>query len=243
MRRKIAVGDLHGNWDYLIWKIRQTKLDNVDFIQVGDFGVGFKSKKVEADNLTRLNDELKKTDNTLYVIRGNHDDPSYFDGSKDLSVYDKIIFMSDYSNIGLSEFVVGGAISIDRSKRVENLERTPYFNGEDVKENNSYINLKLNKHVETLFIHAAPYSVFKDMCEKDITLKLGDEVNKYSKSDVFLVGDLRKEQLILEQLIRNLPKLKNIYLGHYHKTLSGEIEVDGRKINYDVLSEGELKLL
>ena len=91
-------------------------------IQVGDFGVGFRSREKMTEEMTEINKRLAKNNNTLLVIRGNHDDPAYFDGNYNFS---NIEFLPDYTvkNIeGKNYLFVGGAVSIDRCQRTAGVD-------------------------------------------------------------------------------------------------------------------------
>ena len=116
----IFIGDVHGEFKELSNKLANTNVKNSTFIQVGDFGLGFKRKENEAAELNTLNKRLKDLNNEMYVIRGNHDDPSYFTSNRS---YSNILFLEDYTLLkveGKNILLVGGAISIDRSWRVLN---------------------------------------------------------------------------------------------------------------------------
>jgi UDP-2,3-diacylglucosamine pyrophosphatase LpxH len=116
----IFIGDVHGEFHELTHKLANHNIRNSTFIQVGDFGVGFMSKENEIHLLGKLNDRLKADRNVMYVIRGNHDDPAYFDGKL---VYSNLIFLEDYSVLEIEEktiLLIGGAISVDRTSRTLN---------------------------------------------------------------------------------------------------------------------------
>jgi len=106
----VFVGDIHGEFVELIEKLAGTGIEKSSLIQVGDFGLGFKSQKTEGAELENINTMLAASENTLYVIRGNHDNPNYFNHA---SNYSNIQFLSDYSLLtieGLTILLVGGAI-------------------------------------------------------------------------------------------------------------------------------------
>ena len=91
-------------------------------IQVGDFGAGFRSREKMTEEMTEINKRLAKNNNKLLVIRGNHDDPAYFDGNYNFT---NIEFLPDYTvrNIeGKNYLFVGGAISIDRCQRTAGVD-------------------------------------------------------------------------------------------------------------------------
>jgi UDP-2,3-diacylglucosamine pyrophosphatase LpxH len=114
------LGDIHGNFQKLYMKAMAAK--DTTIIQVGDFGVGFRSREKMTEEMTEINKRLAKNNNTLLVIRGNHDDPAYFDGNYNFS---NIEFLPDYTvkNIeGKNYLFVGGAVSIDRCQRTAGVD-------------------------------------------------------------------------------------------------------------------------
>ena len=125
----IFVGDLHGNWGHLKWAIKQKQLKDENIIQVGDFGVGFSSYEHDMEKLQQLNDFLKEKNITLYVWRGNHDNPYFFDGTVNMT---NLKLLPDYTLTiieGKGVLGVGGATSIDRRPRiVENEANIRYGN-------------------------------------------------------------------------------------------------------------------
>jgi len=120
----LFVGDVHGKWGELEAKLRRLEVRGETIVQVGDFGVGFggpSGRMSERTGLVRLDAFLAGTDNTLLAIRGNHDDPAYFQGGgKHAGDYDRIRFVADYTVdvvAGRKILFVGGAVSIDRRER------------------------------------------------------------------------------------------------------------------------------
>jgi len=120
MRTIILLGDIHGEYQVINKFFKKNKLSNVDIIQVGDFGVGFyhndKRNVIKDDReLQNLSNYLGKRNSKIYVLRGNHDDPKYFDGT--YTKYENIIFLVDYEPFKLNNISflpIGGAISIDK---------------------------------------------------------------------------------------------------------------------------------
>lgn len=114
----IYIGDIHGNFGFIKWFVKAHQITNAAIVQVGDFGIGFEPTN-EYGELKRLNDVLLKNGVFLYVVRGNHDNPNYFNGS--FNDFENINLMPDYSVMKIGEknhLFVGGAISIDRKIRV-----------------------------------------------------------------------------------------------------------------------------
>ena len=123
-------GDIHGELSNLVWKaVRQLKIRHADILIVGDFGAGFGRPKSMDVAYGRICPELKENDIRLYTIRGNHDDPAFFDGSHD---YERLRFLPDHRTIelcGKKIYPIGGAVSTDidlvdpltrKSRRMQN---------------------------------------------------------------------------------------------------------------------------
>jgi len=93
----IASGDWHSNFEPMINKINISySLTDSLIIQCGDFGVGFAEKQMYVDFFRKLNKKLKLKNNILFVLRGNHDSPEYFN---DKIIFSNIKLVSDYSII------------------------------------------------------------------------------------------------------------------------------------------------
>lgn len=119
MDRVIFIGDLHGDWEAIPDFITKYDIKNTTFIQVGDFGIGFDGAIKDEHRLVKLNFPLVKTENELLIIRGNHDDPQYWNNAEDWNKRN-IEFVPDFTvkEINFMKyFFVGGGVSIDRSVR------------------------------------------------------------------------------------------------------------------------------
>ena len=113
------LGDMHGNMDALSQMVKRTDMNNVLYIGCGDIGLGFDKPENYKGVFNRLSKTAHKYDVEFMFLRGNHDDPSYFDGKKINRKYIKAI--PDYTVICTpiwNILCVGGAISIDRTNRV-----------------------------------------------------------------------------------------------------------------------------
>ena len=130
----IFVGDIHGELCRLYDIVEETSDSTI--IQVGDFGRGLapSAKTIGEDDpvsgfkmgseemgLYRLNERARKKNNTIFAIRGNHDDPSYFEEDSE-DPFSNIKFLPDYHVLSLDDInilCVGGAVSVDRYLRRE----------------------------------------------------------------------------------------------------------------------------
>ena len=171
------VGDVHGEWRTLGYKaVEQYQLEHYVIIQLGDFGIGFNSEEYNKAELKRLNTKLKKKNNQLVVIHGNHDDKSYFNNLYSKS-YSNIHLVSDYTIINVSFqkdvpddiniLCIGGGLSIDRTKRKEWKLRNPNKNFYWEDEMPVYDESKLDEinqeypnNIDVVASHTAPSFVF-----------------------------------------------------------------------------------
>lgn len=116
-----VVGDIHGEWALLKYKIKECGITDAIIIIAGDCGIGFEKPQYYKDIYNSMRVQLKKANVILLCVRGNHDDPSYYDGNAINEPYFKAI--PDYSiiTVGDNEYnilCVGGATSIDRMYRI-----------------------------------------------------------------------------------------------------------------------------
>ena len=132
-------------------KTRITNDDNIrqcNLIIAGDIGLGFSPIDVYLKHYRILSKFIASKDIELYLIRGNHDDPSYFTEHKiDM---ENIFTLEDYTvlNIGDTNILcVGGGVSIDRKNRIKNYEyKVKYYHDifKDIKSEEE-ITKEINK--------------------------------------------------------------------------------------------------
>lgn len=230
----ILVGDIHGDLNIIAYHQKMNKITNSLYIQLGDFGIGFKNKFKEIQTLEYYNDIFKKKHNYVYAIRGNHDDPSYFDGSFDKS---NIKLVKDYSThsfningFNLNILFLGGAVSIDRIERKGYL--TNGKNGSDWWKGEEFIfnpeQLKTFTNIDIVVTHTAP-----SIC---LPFSSGDIVNYYKNIDKNLETDLLNERELLTEtynILKENNNLKYWIYGHFHKSLQ-DIKNDTKFICVDM---------
>lgn len=79
----VESGDIHGEFTKLVHKccvlydMRDTLI-----IVAGDCGFGFERQEYYERIYQRCNKHLQAANNWVVLIRGNHDNPAYFDGKK-----------------------------------------------------------------------------------------------------------------------------------------------------------------
>lgn len=194
------MGDTHGNFSVLLAKIKQYDLRDAWLISVGDIGIGFLHPMKQRRVLNDLNTAFKNRNIFFMGIRGNHDDPAYFDGNTQFS---NLELLPDYTarNLNGEDFLfVGGAISIDRQCRV--LGQSYWLDETFV------LKPELTTPCDVLVAHSAPYWLgpfdkqgIEGWCQKDLTLW----------------DECYKERIEIDQLIQ-LCGAKRSYHGHFHQS-------------------------
>lgn len=202
----IFIGDVHGNYNKLYETIE--KFQNKTFIQVGDFGIGF-DKKNDIQSLLDLNAHLKENGSDLFVIRGNHDDPAYWDGSYEFT---NLYLVPDYTEIFIENkkvLFIGGGVSIDRVERKVNKS---WWVDETIKYKED-----INK-CDILVTHVPLMKKFHDISEASSSNLINRFANKELRilnSDLY--SDLNKEQLRIEYIFEKANP-KWWISGHMHNS-------------------------
>jgi DNA repair exonuclease SbcCD nuclease subunit len=204
----IIVGDIHGAYPKLRYDISRSYTDAY-IIQVGDFGFGFHKPNYYKTELEDVSKTLAKTNCHLYIIRGNHDDPSYFAETNNPFEFDNITALADYSELSLlgkSILLVGGAVSVDRRFRQEGKS---WWSDED-------FNLKLedqfpykDRQYDLVVTHTRP-----GVCG---AFKGFDNIKHWCDQDPDLKNDLIDESQQLDYLYERT-KPKDWFYGHFHKS-------------------------
>jgi DNA repair exonuclease SbcCD nuclease subunit len=186
--------------------------------------MGFDTKKKDLRNLDYLNKTLKTRNIKLNVIRGNHDNPDYFDGSINTS---NISLLADYSFIsvdGQGVLCIGGAISIDRkpnSKKTDEYgnpwkgrkEGVNYWSNEGFDYRPELIEdlKKFGFNIDIVITHSAP-----DFCEP----RTKSELSNWALEDPGLIEECAIERNNLSKLYDQLKEgehpPKFWCYGHFH---------------------------
>ena len=208
-------GDIHGDLDIIPNFLKNKDLKNCAIIVAGDFGVGFDDVIKEDRKMNHLNNRLKKYNSTIFAVRGNHDDPNYFNGELDINK-EYVKFVNDYSVLeinGWNILCVGGATSIDRTNR----KRYILGKGRDWWKDEVFVydEDKANnlKNIDFVITHTAPNFTYP-------FVKVG--LDYWENRDIHLNGDLEKERndatKLYENLYKNGNKIIKWYYGHFHMT-------------------------
>lgn len=212
----VAIGDVHGKIPQLIERIEEFNLTGIDYVQVGDFGIGFDSPIRESKKLKELDILLQYKESRMWIIRGNHDNPMYWDPdfSYDLS---NIVLVKDNTCIdikGKSCFFAGGSLSIDRKNRMKGVSYWPResYYWEEPKNTPKTIDYLFTHDV---YHHCSPFRI-----ESPI-------VQRRFMSDPDLRGDLIENQIQMKKLyefVTTANKEFSWYHGHYHESHFTSIE-------------------
>lgn len=203
------MGDNHGEYQHMIDLIKKFEIKDCYFVHVGDGGEGFLETTKQLRQFSYLN-EFFQAHNIHYMsIRGNHSDPFYFNGESKITL-SNFDLIEDYTvveyNGKLIQFI-GGAISIDRSNRVEGKS---YWVDEPVA-----LDREKCQKVDVLVTHTAPSWCFPQ--------KFNNIVYNWSLRDAYLLEDLTNERAVLDEIFKICQPSFHLY-GHFHSHWSEEID-------------------
>ncbi|MBQ0096773.1 MAG: metallophosphoesterase [Bacteroidales bacterium] len=225
-RSVVVCGDIHGDFHALVYKFCvQYRMTDTLLIVAGDCGFGF--EKPAYYDLTYSKDagRLRKANNWIAFIRGNHDNPAYFNEEK--IAYKRWRTIPDYSVItacGHNILCIGGAVSIDRHIRISEQERyeltetgyywpdeAPFFLPEAIDE--------IQLPIDTVITHTSP-----SFCEKVNHSFL----KEWAKEDPTLLDAVAEERKTMDRICqylkeKDMPVGKWIY-AHFHQTWFASIE-------------------
>lgn len=230
----IFIGDIHGEFELLLWTIKQDSNHFRDTIIIilGDCGIGFYKEQYYIDLFNKINITCNEINTTVIMFRGNHDDPSYFDG-KHLN-FSNIKVIPDYTIIKTDDnniLCVGGGLSIDRIPRKQKeykLNRFKSVNkGQKLYWENElpiYDEDKLNEIrdnnivIDVMATHTAPsFFPFND----------NSAVKSFLLIDDKLKDDLITERSIMDNIydyVSTFLETRYWFYGHFHSYTQGKYE-------------------
>ena len=233
-KNMVAVGDLHGYFNSLVYMIKSYDIEDTCIIICGDCGLGFYKPNYYKNQFTKLSDTCRKRRDTVVMVRGNHDDPSYFnDGTANT---DRVVAVPDYTVVNGTILCVGGATSIDRTVRLnEETSKAEHYrcfhpgaSEDQIKENtpkyywpNEQPFFDIDKldeinsegiNIRTVITHTCPSFCYP-------TDKLGIEY--WILRDENLINDIDYERKVMDRLYEKLKSdghmLDEWVYGHYHE--------------------------
>ena len=246
-RHVMVCGDIHGDFKSLVFKfcIENAMTDTL-VIVAGDCGFGFQRPDYYKDIYTKLSSRLAKANNWVVFVRGNHDNPAYFNGKQVNSRRWKAV--PDYSVLracGHSILCVGGAISVDRGWRkyeqyiIEEEEKygklMPYVYWPDevpVYDEAQLKRIDEGNAIDVVVTHTAP-----SFCEK----KSRADIQGWLVRDENLLNDVIHERQVMDDIHAYLTAhhhpLQQWFYGHFHKSWYSRI--DG--VDFHLLDSMEMR--
>lgn len=229
-----AVGDIHGCFNKLVEMIKRYDITNSCIIVCGDCGLGFLSINGTSTDLSKLNKLAKDNNVHIVMVRGNHDDPAYFNNGYINT--DNIIAVPDYTVLNGSILLVGGATSIDRTYRQD-------------KEEYRYRKYSMYHPDKTIYDYRAEYGSFywydeapiyseeamDELIKEGIKIKHvcthtcpsfcdpqeKDGIRSWIAHDPGLEEDINNERQVMDniwnRLVTDTHPLESWTYGHYHR--------------------------
>lgn len=235
-KRVIVIGDVHGAIEMAVNNMqRYWGVENAVIIFAGDVGLGFGSDVNMKHRLELINKGLKKLNNVIVFMRGNHDNPDIFNKRWKEFSYSNVKTIKDYTTIQVGDkniLCVGGAISVDRKVRELNVS---YWKDEKFVFDHKKANkLKDITHVITHNTPSFAHPTF-----------MGQIVYSYSKYDNSLLKDINIERNLHTALYEYLTlhkkfTIKEWHYGHFHHEHVEYIH-DTKFVLHGIGSIGEIK--
>lgn len=233
------VGDIHGEYTSIKNTINYYKLNKCVIFFCGDIGLGFNKEQYYKDIFKKINRFCKEREIELVFIRGNHDDPTYFNEQK--ISYSNIRTVADYTLVEVQTvnktyniLCIGGATSIDRSYRkgVMSTSAVLFTQHHNCSLEDAY------KQISKVYWEDE-YPVYDEQSLSEIidSVKVIDIVashtcpnyappttknnlSSWAIGDSTLIEDVRKERNVMDNIFNYIAKsdvkLKYWIYGHYH---------------------------
>ena len=222
-RHLYICGDIHGEIKRLVHDAtHRLKIRCADILVVGDFGAGFGRPNSMDVRYREIRSALEENDICLYTIRGNHDDPAFFDGQHD---YERLHFLPDHKMIelcGKRIYPIGGAVSTDidlidpltrKSRRMQNdslikfgSSKRIWWDGEAPAQNTE----GLPESTDIIVSHEAPLSFAPTLIRE-----------LYVREDTW--QQVIESRRYLDYVLKAV-KPPLWFYGHYHHHYEGVVE-------------------
>lgn len=222
----VVCGDIHGDFNALVNKCCvQYGITDSLIIVAGDCGFGFERPGHYENIYQRNKDRLSQANNYMVFVRGNHENPAYFENSvishkRFQTVPDCSVLSACAHNI----LCIGGAISIDRSDRMASrhdnqfatdpLARNIYWKDEAPSYDETLLSEAVSGlEIDTVVTHTAP-----SFCE----LLTKNGLQGYAEDDTTLIEDVENERKTMDcihhYLVSNHHLLRHWFYGHFHQS-------------------------
>ena len=226
-------GDIHGEIKSLVHDaVHRLKISCADILVVGDFGAGFGRPNSLTVKYRKILPILEAKDICLYTIRGNHDNPAFFDSKHD---FERLHFLPDHQMVelcGKRIYPIGGAVSTDidlidpltrKSRRTINDSLIKHGSSKRIwweDEAPAKIIDGLPKSADIIVSHEAPLS-FAPKSER----------NKHMRESTW--QQVIESRQYLDTVLKSM-KVPLWFYGHYHSHYEGAIgntKYQGLEIN------------
>ncbi len=223
MEQVIFLGDVHREVKTMLYEIKRMQITDSVIIQVGDFGMGFASHEFDLKTLKHINETLKEGNNYMYIIRGNHDDPDFFNGQY---AYSNLQLLKDYTQLNIlgREFLfIGGAISIDRLSSIDKYETKKKYGSTSVRpmywEKEQIVmdlpKLETFRNIDVLVTHTCP-TWCNPMQNGFYPFLVDEAIFEDPELSVLLPEERANMDIIFNTLKRNDNPLSLHVYGHFH---------------------------
>lgn len=198
----LLAGDIHGEVPTLQWIVKTRHISNCSIILLGDTGLGFGNVKQDYFLSNKI---WEKNDIHLYLIRGNHDDPSFWLDKEKREEFNRtnphITLLEDQivKINGADYLVLGGGTSIDKGYRTVNKTWWP---DEHMNYSTEYLSSATN--VTGVLSHVGP-----------VPLSAQPLGNHWFENASTLKQDLALEKQFINDVVEIIKPSKWFY-GHYH---------------------------
>ena len=224
-----ALGDTHGeNLAIAPMLLGNDEKLKKCVLHCGDFGIGFSTRTGDNVAMIKLNARLSRYNIVLYAIRGNHDNPVYFNNPKFELDFSNIILVPDHTILNLTiegkdkvVYMNGGAISVDRTNRTPSKS---YWWDEGV---NSLSNSELDEipnNIDIVITHTRPRGVFP--VDKN-------NIEHWLLKDMGLDNDLEIELETISTIFNAINSRNTQYqhfYGHFHMSNTEYLHTNKHKL-------------
>ena len=210
-----VVGDIHGEFTKLAHDITYVhKLTDSVVIVAGDSGFWHYKPGYYKRIWDRIKKRLERNNNMILCVRGNHDNPWYYDPAN-WEGYDRWKAVKDYeilNFLGQKILCIGGATSIDQKERKEwNAKKERWGSSRKVwwiTERPEQVPMShLPNKIDIIISHEAP-------------MPIGPVVYRDDNMDLDIYRNICSDRDYLAEVLKEL-KPRYWYFGHYHKSFSG----------------------
>lgn len=225
----LVSGDIHGDFKTIVYKLCvQYGCTDTLLIVAGDCGFGFEKLGYYEMVYNQVARRLRKANNWIVFIRGNHDDPAYFFEEK--VSYKRWRCVPDYSIVqadGHNILCIGGATSVDRFMRKQENDIRK-MNGQSaiwwpdeppVYNEDSLAFIPVEIPIDIVVSHTAP-----SFCE----LISHRGLQSWVALDPDLPDDVSCEREVMDHIFNALKEnehpIKHWFYGHFHQSWVGQRE-------------------